>query len=293
MVNAVAARVSPRNRRWWWSPARPGAGERERGLLLHHQAKYAGLAVPRSIAEITCDQARLDDAGARAGRDRARAAQLPDPFAAGLPRDAARHGARALRAGGRAAPPPYDARGARGLRGRDPGAARAARSAGADGRRRGAPLSGSRTRSPSWRAGSACRWSPASWAAACWPTPTRRCSAPTWASPGEPEITRAGRGLGRAVAAGRDRVATPTSACPTSKIDLRRTIQALDRQRDHGLSHLSARFRSTALVDALLARVPRAGRTARRRASPQLSARAARPTPRRSRRRTSRARSTT
>ena len=88
----------------------------------------------------------------------------------------------------------------------------AAQPAGADGRRRGAPL---RPRGQGRRAratAAASRWSPASWAAACSPRTdaplARHLSRRGRRSRGH----RAGRGLRRAAAAGRDPVATPISA---------------------------------------------------------------------------------
>ena len=75
MVNAVAAAYAEKSPVVVLSGA-PGKGEARRGLLLHHQAKTLDSQY-QIYSEITCDQARLDDAAARAGRHRARAAQLP------------------------------------------------------------------------------------------------------------------------------------------------------------------------------------------------------------------------
>jgi hypothetical protein len=78
---------------------------------------------------------------ARAGRHRPRAGQLPAPLGAGLHRDSARHGEscparRCARSWRPAGGPGCAGR----LRGRDPGAPGQRQIAGADGRRRGAPL---------------------------------------------------------------------------------------------------------------------------------------------------------
>ena len=69
MVNAVAAAFAEKSPVVVISGA-PGAGEAHTGLLLHHQAKTLDSQY-RIYAEITCDQARLDDP-ARAGSDIAR-----------------------------------------------------------------------------------------------------------------------------------------------------------------------------------------------------------------------------
>jgi indolepyruvate decarboxylase len=60
MVNPVAAAFAEKSPVVVISGA-PGAGEASRGLLLHHQAKTLDSQY-RIYAEITCDQARLDDA---------------------------------------------------------------------------------------------------------------------------------------------------------------------------------------------------------------------------------------
>ena len=60
MVNAVAAAYAEKSPVVVISGA-PGKGESSRGLLLHHQAKTLDSQY-RIYAEITCDQARLDDA---------------------------------------------------------------------------------------------------------------------------------------------------------------------------------------------------------------------------------------
>jgi indolepyruvate decarboxylase len=60
MVNPVAAAFAEKSPVVVISGA-PGAGEVSRGLLLHHQAKKLDSQY-RIYAEITCDQARLDDA---------------------------------------------------------------------------------------------------------------------------------------------------------------------------------------------------------------------------------------
>jgi hypothetical protein len=97
MVNAVAAAYAEKSPLVVLSGG-PGKGESRSGLLLHHQAKTLDSQF-QMFKEITCDQVRLDDAGAGAGRHRARAGQLRAPLGAGIYRDSARHGRLALRAG--------------------------------------------------------------------------------------------------------------------------------------------------------------------------------------------------
>lgn len=88
MVNAVAAAFAEK------SPvivisAGPGRGEAKSGLLLHHQAKSLDSQY-QIYTEITCDQTRLDDA-ARAPRDIARVlrscATYSQPVYIEIPRD--------------------------------------------------------------------------------------------------------------------------------------------------------------------------------------------------------------
>jgi indolepyruvate decarboxylase len=91
MVNAVASSFAEKSPVVVISGA-PGEGEASRGLLLHHQAKTLD-SQARIFREITCDQARLDDA-ARAPRDIARvlrsALTYSRPVYIELPRDRVR-----------------------------------------------------------------------------------------------------------------------------------------------------------------------------------------------------------
>jgi indolepyruvate decarboxylase len=88
MVNPVAAAFAEKSPVVVISGA-PGAGEASRGLLLHHQGKTLDTQF-RIFAEITCDQARLDDA-ARAPADIARVLRSclthSQPVYLELPRD--------------------------------------------------------------------------------------------------------------------------------------------------------------------------------------------------------------
>ena len=89
MVNAVAAAYAEKSPVVVISGA-PGAGERASGLLVHHQAKR--FASQRAIfAEITCDQACLEDAASAPGaigRVLASARRLSRPVYIEVPRDA-------------------------------------------------------------------------------------------------------------------------------------------------------------------------------------------------------------
>jgi indolepyruvate decarboxylase len=88
MVNAVAGAFAEKSPVVVVSGA-PGVGESSRGLLLHHQAKTLDSQY-RIYREITCDQARLDDA-ARAPADIARVLRSclthSQPVYLELPRD--------------------------------------------------------------------------------------------------------------------------------------------------------------------------------------------------------------
>jgi len=88
MVNAVAASFAEKSPVVVVSGG-PGAHERASGLLLHHQAKTLD-SQARIYAEITCDQTRLDDP-ARAPHDIARvlasAARCSQPVYIEVPRD--------------------------------------------------------------------------------------------------------------------------------------------------------------------------------------------------------------
>jgi indolepyruvate decarboxylase len=88
MVNPVAASFAEKSPVVVISGG-PGAHERASGLLLHHQAKTLD-SQARIYAEITCDQTRLDDA-ARAPQDIARvlasAARCSQPVYIEVPRD--------------------------------------------------------------------------------------------------------------------------------------------------------------------------------------------------------------
>ena len=88
MVNAVAGAFAEKSPVVVVSGA-PGVGEAKRGLLLHHQAKTLDSQY-RIYREITCDQARLDDA-ARAPADIARVLRSclthSQPVYLELPRD--------------------------------------------------------------------------------------------------------------------------------------------------------------------------------------------------------------
>ncbi len=88
MVNPVAAAFAEKSPVVVISGA-PGVGESSRGLLLHHQAKTLDSQY-RIYREITCDQARLDDA-ARAPADIARVLRSclahSQPVYIELPRD--------------------------------------------------------------------------------------------------------------------------------------------------------------------------------------------------------------
>jgi indolepyruvate decarboxylase len=140
MVNAVAAAYAEKSPLVVLSGG-PGKGESRSGLLLHHQAKTLDSQF-QIFREITCDQVRLDDA-ARAPADIARVlGQLPcairEPVYIEIPRDMVES---ALRAGA------ADCRRARSTPTRSrPASTRScarlaqAAVAGADGRRRGAPL---------------------------------------------------------------------------------------------------------------------------------------------------------
>ncbi|MGZ5042414.1 MAG: indolepyruvate/phenylpyruvate decarboxylase [Usitatibacter sp.] len=88
MVNSIAAAYAEKSPVVVISGA-PGKGEASRGLLLHHQAKTLDSQY-RIYTEITCDQARLDDA-ARAPADIARVLRSclthSQPVYLELPRD--------------------------------------------------------------------------------------------------------------------------------------------------------------------------------------------------------------
>ena len=124
-------------RRRHFGRARQGGGGH--GIAAAPPGEDAGFAVP----DLPRNHLRPGPArrrAPRAGRDRARAAPLPRRIASRLHRDAARHGERDLRCRDAGARGPRGRRRARGVRGRDPRAHRRRTVAGADGRRRGAPL---------------------------------------------------------------------------------------------------------------------------------------------------------
>jgi indolepyruvate decarboxylase len=188
-------------------------------------------------------------------RSRSRACSMPRcAFAAGLPRDPARHAGRRLRA----VPAPLAA-------GSTPTAwPPAPTSCSAGWRSPTRPVLmvgvevrryGSRPRWPNWRGGSASRWSPASWAAACWPSADVPLAGTYLGLAGDPAGQRAGRTFRRPAAAGRDRLATPTSPSLRARIDIRHAIHVFDGDVAMG-HHVYHELPIAALVDALLDRCP-------------------------------------
>ncbi len=88
VVNAVASAFAEKSPLVVVSGA-PGAGERGSGLLLHHQAKTLESQY-EMFRQVTCDQARLDDpatAGERIARVLASALRQSQPVYLELPRD--------------------------------------------------------------------------------------------------------------------------------------------------------------------------------------------------------------
>ncbi len=157
VVNAVAGAYAEKSPVVVISGA-PGKGEAGTGLLLHHQAKTLDSQF-RIFREITCDQARLDDARRAPGeiaRVLRRCLAASRPVYIEMPRDMVSAPCAAV------TPEPRGTRRrrrARGLRGRDPRAHRRCALARADGRRRGAAL---RSRGEGRGAGGdgcACPWS--------------------------------------------------------------------------------------------------------------------------------------
>ena len=178
------------------------------GFLLHHQARRS---TPRSrvFQEITCDQARLDDP-ATAPAEIARVLRsAPRALAAGLYRNPARHGRRAVRAGaGRCRRP-------RPMPRRSPPAptrcwsACARRSARRSWSTSRCAATASRTRSRSWRGGSAIPVVTSFMGRGLLSTAGDvRCSAPISAPAGDPRASPSGR-------AARTRCCCSASSCPT------------------------------------------------------------------------------
>ena len=157
------------------------------------------------------------------------------------------------------------------LRRRTAGAPARRAAAGADGRRRGAPLRPGSARGRAGAAAGASRWSPASWAAACSPQPTCRCSAPTSAWPATPAVSEQVEHSDGLLLLGVI-VSDTNFAVSARRIDLRHAIQAFDGEVVMG-HHVYPDCRSAALVDALLERVPprrtRRGAASRRGTAPR------------------------
>jgi len=138
MVNPIAAAYAEKSPVVVVSGA-PGKGEALRRPAAASPGQVARFAIPY----LSGDHLRPGLPGRRAhraGRDRARASRLPDLLAAGLPRVAARHGDRAVPAGGSGRRARVRRGGARCLRRRDPRALARGALRGADDRCRGAPF---------------------------------------------------------------------------------------------------------------------------------------------------------
>ena len=276
LVNAVSGAFAEKSPVVVVSGA-PGRAESRSGLLLHHQGRTLDTQF-RVYQEVTCAQARLDDpatAPAEIARVLTAAIDQARPVYLELPRDMV--GAPCGPVPGYAATPP------------DPEAVAAcadeimARLAEAKrpvvhGRRRGAALrpggQGGRADPARW----ASRSPPPSWAAVCSDHHRRAARRHLPRRRRRPGRDRAGRGLGRAAAPGRD----------PERHQLRRQRRPARPAPDHagarppgrhGLPRRTATSRSPALVDALLARAHALG-PRRPGAGPGLPAR-----PRRRRRR--------
>ena len=203
LVNAVAGAYAEKSPVVVISGA-PGRAREPLGPAPAPPGPHARHPVPRLSGDhLRPGAARRSGDGTR--RDRARAARGARPGAAGLYRAAARHGGRRG-----AAPVPVlraarrRPRGGRRLRRRDHGAAGRGQAAGDAWSTSRCAATGSRPRWPSSPAGWACRSSPPSWAAACSPTHRRAAGRDLSRRRRRSRRHRAGRGLGRAPAAGRD-----------------------------------------------------------------------------------------